>query len=608
MPALAALAVFANAVPNQFALDDVDLVHRNPQIRSLTGVPGLFVEPYWPGMPEAGLHRPLTIASFAVNRALTGPGPAGFHAVNVLLHALVSLLAWQAARRAGVHYGTALAAGLLFAVHPLHAEAVANIAGRAELLAALGVLAAWLCHRRAFVEPDGGRRTGWGAGAAACYLLALLSKEHAIVAPVVFLIDDRLRLREGGDPGRFSWRGYGAYALVLAAAGVLRLAALGGFRGAETTAFLDNPAAFADNLGRLGTALWVQVKYAVLFFAPTRLSSDYSFDAIPVVESVRDARFWMALAFIAALCAVFVVGCRRSRPLAVGVAWWALFFLPTSNLLFASGTVMAERLAYLPSFGGCLLAGHGIAWLASKGSPLPDVRRLRVALPIVVTLLLTLLLGAKTWTRNPAWRDNATLATRDALTMPRSAKLHAGAGIAQAAAGDTGTAEQSFRQAIGIYPDYAQVRFNLGQLLMQRGERAEAIEHLARAAWLSPANPRPHKSLATLYEQAGNREEALAAYAAAARLDPADLPLRFNYGRALLAAGRTAKALEVLSALADEAPESVSGQLAGALAHESRGDGERAAGAYRALLGRSDLPEGVRRNVIRRLAASSEPR
>ena len=418
-------------------------------------------------------------------------------------------------------------------MHPLHTEAVANISGRGELLAAGGVLAAWLCHRRAWDEPAGRKR--WVVGAGAFYLLALLSKEHAVLAPLLFLIDDRLRLRESVSRRRVVWLPYAAYSSTLALAGTLRFLALGGFRGAEATTFLDNPATFAGLTVRIGTAFWVQVKYAVLLVWPSRLSSDYSFDALPVVDSSGDVRLWLGIAFVLALVAAFVWCWRRSRPLTVGIGAWVLFFLPTSNLLFASGTVMGEQLAYLPSLGGCLIAGHFLGWLASPGSPFPDRGRARAALPIAIALSLSLLLAVRAGVRNPAWHDYATLALRDMETMPRSAKLHAGAAIAHAAAGDTGAAERSFRRALEIYPDYAQVRFNLGQLLMHRGDSAEARGVLQALADEVPESVTGLLARALGHESRDEADRADEIYRAL--LERGDLPegIRANVNRRLSA-------------------------------------------------------------------------
>ena len=150
--ALVGALVYLNANSNGFALDDFRLVRDNPNLGPEVGIRALFGQPYWPGSAASGLYRPVTIASLALNRMLTGTAPAGFHVVNLLLHALVSGLVWYVVRGIGVHYGTALAAALLFAVHPLHTEVVANIAGRAELMAAVWVLSSPLTRFQSGIE------------------------------------------------------------------------------------------------------------------------------------------------------------------------------------------------------------------------------------------------------------------------------------------------------------------------------------------------------------------------------------------------------------------------------------------------------------------------
>ncbi|HKQ59722.1 MAG TPA: DUF1736 domain-containing protein, partial [Candidatus Polarisedimenticolaceae bacterium] len=341
-----AAAVYANSLANGFALDDLPLVRDNPEIRRLSGATLAAARPYWPQGEGSGLYRPLVIASYALNYAVTGAGPAGFHAVNVLLHAAASVLAWFALRRVGVHYGTALGGALLFAVHPVHAEAVANVVGRAEILAAIGVLSAWLLHRRDRL-----------VAAAACYLAALLSKETALLAPLLFVLDDRLR---GERPGT-RWPKYAPYAAALLVALGLRLVVLGGWRGAEDVAFLDNPTAFGPAPARIATALWVQARYAGLWLWPRPLSSDYSYDAVPSVASPGDVRLWIGLALATAAGIALWRGVRRTPPLALGAATWILFALPSSNLVFPAGTLMAERLTYLPSLGAALLTAHAVA-------------------------------------------------------------------------------------------------------------------------------------------------------------------------------------------------------------------------------------------------------
>jgi tetratricopeptide (TPR) repeat protein len=173
---------------------------------------------------------------------------------------------------------------------------------------------------------------------------------------------------------------------------------------------------------------------------------------------------------------------------ALAAVAWLVFALPSSNLLFATGTIMAERLAYLPSLGICLAAGHLGAAAAVRGG------NQRKAVVVVAALLIAGY-GARSAARVRDWKSNLTLAMADVATCPRSAKLQAGAGMFLAEAGRTDEAETHLRRAIAIYPEYAQMHYNLGVLLVRRGAREEAVEHLRRAIELAPGNPMPQRLL-----------------------------------------------------------------------------------------------------------------
>src|SRR6266566_6401944 len=171
--AAVALVVHTGALWNLFALDDHYIILLNPIVRSGAAAHA-FIAPYWP--PDLGgkLYRPLTIASYAIDRLVDGS--LWFHLVNLLWHAAVSVAVAAITRRlAGAP--AALIAGVLFAVHPVHVEAVANIVGRAELMAAAFAL---LAVYAALVPGS----VAWCAVALA---LGILSKENAAVAPALIV-------------------------------------------------------------------------------------------------------------------------------------------------------------------------------------------------------------------------------------------------------------------------------------------------------------------------------------------------------------------------------------------------------------------------------------
>ncbi|MCH7683917.1 MAG: hypothetical protein IIB35_09445, partial [Gemmatimonadetes bacterium] len=188
-----ACLVFANASRNGWAVDDIPVVRDNPAAHSIGAALDAAFSPYWPANPDGsswGLYRPAAVVSYAVDWTVSGGRPWWFHVVNVLLHGLVTALVVVVAGAWLLPVG-ALGAGLLFAIHPVHVEAVANVVGRAEILAALGLLTAVLTARRYRRAAYRGTARLWFLATMAAVAFALLSKENAVVA-VVFLALDHL--------------------------------------------------------------------------------------------------------------------------------------------------------------------------------------------------------------------------------------------------------------------------------------------------------------------------------------------------------------------------------------------------------------------------------
>ncbi len=191
--ALLAVLPFVNSFGNNFAFDDGIAIVENPLIKSLRNVPTLLTSGYWEPYPRMGkLYRPLVTISYAANYAMGGLRPFGYHLINLLLHLAVSLLVYRLALRLFRQPEGALVAAALFAVHPLHTEAVTGIVGRAELFAAAFFLLAW------WWDLEGRGRPRYIVGSLAAFALALVSKEHAVALPGVLALSDLYAAREWG--------------------------------------------------------------------------------------------------------------------------------------------------------------------------------------------------------------------------------------------------------------------------------------------------------------------------------------------------------------------------------------------------------------------------
>ena len=384
---ICALVPYIPALWNGFAMDDLYIIVWNPLVHSIQGVWGAFTGPYWP--PDLGgqMYRPLPLASFAVDWAIVRH-PALFHATNLLWHAgaavAVTALALRAPSLDGrgdqVVRATALVAGLIFAVHPVHIEAVANVVGLGELMAATGVC---LAVYAAVV-----RQNVWWSGLA--LLLGLLSKENAVVAPGLIIWAWVARIGPRPTQRRI---------LAFAASWGLIGGAYVAVRGIVLHPYARLHAIAPVFLGESGfagrlTALAALGDVFRLLALPLKLRADYSPNERTIVHSLLDGRVAIGFACLALWLVLLVMVWRRGRRVeAFGLGWIAIAFLPVSNLLFSTGVLLAERTLYLPSVGLALAAGAAVARF--------PVARLRV-----VVAVLVLLGSVRSALRVPVWHDD----------------------------------------------------------------------------------------------------------------------------------------------------------------------------------------------------------
>jgi len=539
--ALAAVLAFANSIGNGFAYDDQLIVAGNKAIRSLETLPGTFAKPYWPGGHgrELGLWRPVATWVYGLQWMLWDGHPAGYHLVNVLLNGLAAALV-VILLGGFLPVSAALAGGLVFAVHPVHVEAVANVVGMAELLSADLYLGACLVA----VHCPG--RMAWGrvAVVAGLFLTAMLVKESAVTLPgAVLLIDAaRMDLRPGRLRAylaeRWCLHAVLAVTVLLVLAG--RLAVLGTVAdprppvGAEILA--------GGEVSRIWTILGTWPEVLRLLLLPVDLSADYGPRVIPITYG------WTPRSLCGLSIGLVVLGIawwslRRGSPtpgnpapaaLGFGVLWFAITVLPTSNLFFLTGVLLAERTLFLPSVG----FAAGVGWLLAR------LRWKHPRTGTLVTLAAVSLLFCRTVARNPTWRDNAAVFSTLLREHPESGRAQWIAGDIYIARGDHPRGLAAYRRAIGTLGGSYTLLAAVGRRLIAEGLDRPA-RHVLQRAWRDrPEFGLAPSLLAILHDRQGRWKLAETAARAALAAEPENTVQAHLLARSLAAQGRVGEAIE----------------------------------------------------------------
>jgi tetratricopeptide (TPR) repeat protein len=475
--AIVAAAVYANGIPGEFVFDD-KLIQRDARIRDFDVV-AIFATEYWGGYAgtTGDLYRPLTIFSYALNRAVTGLSSPWFHVVNVLLHGLVCALVLFLVEALFADRRLAIGSALLFATHPVHTEAVTGIVGRAEILAALFLLVSLYLHATRAPLWRLPSRVVLGASLGA-YFCALLSKETAIVGLGLLALVDWVRYVRltPRDRARFLPPAAQLLALHLGIA-VLYL----GVRVAVLGKLLTQPPKrpgllFLEPLGtRFLTVLEIFAVNLKLLFWPVTLSADYSYRQVPVVNEIT-APVLVGLAAAVLLLGAFVWAVRRGNlPAAFALGFFAVSYAVVSNLI-PIGVLVAERLLYLPSVGFCVAIAWFGAWAATRLAAVPRAASLR-HVPAAALAVVLVLYSARTVARNLDWRD----------------------------------AETIYRATLKASPECQAAHFNYAAIVMERDDRASnelALRHLLRANEIHDRHFPTWVNLSNVYLRLGEPEKA----------------------------------------------------------------------------------------------------
>jgi tetratricopeptide (TPR) repeat protein len=536
--AVAAVVVYLNSLANGFAYDDTWVIQDRDLVHDLRRFWEIISSPYWPVIFESGLYRPLTLLSFAVDWAVWDGRAFGFHLVNVLLHAATSALVVLLLLRY-FPWWASLAGGLVFAVHPVHTEAVANVVGRGEILATFFGLAACLLYMRAV--RGGGLSARAVALVAAAYGLATLSKEGGVVVIALLLATD-LPLVPSGRLGtlRQYLRARLPLILVLSAVLAAYLAARWAVLGVAVASVPD-PVFTVDSSfpTRLFTMSRVWPRYLELLLVPFQLSADYAPAIILPVDRLTPlgaAAFLTVLALLAMAVLVF----RRAPEFAMALAWVAISLAPVSNLLVIAEIVLAERTLYMPSVGFSIV----VALLLARARPAP--RRL-VAL---VVALWVVVFSVVTVRRNVVWYSTDTVFEDLRHKHPESMRLLFGVASQFRRDGQWEEARKWYRRAFEIWPHHGPFLVEYGYYLYEHGEYEEADSVVARAVSYHPRQKNYVRFLAAIRARAGKWQGVLeTTEAGLARVGP-DPFLYQMQCEAYLALGDTLRAIDAQAAAA----------------------------------------------------------
>ncbi len=587
---------FLTSLPNGFTYDDRPMVRDNPRIRSLTDFHSIWLSDWWQTADIAReqardrLYRPLTMYSFALDYALAADNALLFHATNLLLHALACGLVWGFARRLVGDDATASIAAVLFAVHPVHVEAVANVVGRAEVLSTILLLTGLIALMPRSGPPGAGR----GSLAALAFFAALLAKETAVCYPGLALLV--LYATRRGKLGR-RWLVHGGLLLLpLLVYLPLRYHVMEGQLLRALPAAVLNPLADAGGAARVLGAFTVLGHYVRLLLVPQWLSADYG---LAIINPARGLTVWTGIGVVATgTMLVGLWGFRRPRGgpwrlVAVLTALFLVSYALISNTVLLVGVSLAERLMYWPSVPALLLVAVGVRafWQQqlAPGRPLAP----RAGLVSVLGILVIAALGLRSGLRSLDWRDNITLFTRDAGTIGIGAHLNHLCGGALLHLYQTQTppepadrtqwavardhlaalglwrpdwsddykraalleaARRHLNRSLEIYPPNAAALAARGRVRLLLGDVGGARTDLESALLIQPRNAQARADLARLAATDGAFDEQLAALQQRVTTAPADAAAHLAYGRALLAAGRPADAVAELRRATELAP------------------------------------------------------
>jgi Flp pilus assembly protein TadD len=492
------VAPYFSTLGNSFVYDDDFQVLQNPYIRNFHHVKQIVTSSVWSfryTKIPTNYYRPLMQVQYLLLYQIYGPLAYVFHLGNVLLNVLVVILMFLVTRRLFRSEAIGFLAAAIFALHPIHTEAVAWVAAVSDLqLGVFLLLSFWF-----FLNLADWRRKRWWTQpmACLCFLLALLSKEPAIAFPIIaaayqhFFAEDRTQTTRSEKIRR--------YAPIWIVAAIYLTARIG-FMGSLiprlqrprlpwSQAILSSVTLAGDYLNKL---VW-----------PVKLSALYSF--VPTT-SWRDPGFIAGAAWLVGIAFLFVLLWKRNRMVAFGLVWMMPILAPALNARWMAANVFAERYLYVPSIGFCWLIAAGIMAVWNAGGI-----KQRVWARAAVAATVVALAGLMTWlilVRNPDWHDDISFFGAAVRQNPNNANAHSDLGSAYWNMSRHAEALTEWHTALACDPNNVFALDNLGMVAVSEGRFTDAEPLLRHGVKANANNAEGHVGLAQALAGLGRTAEA----------------------------------------------------------------------------------------------------
>ena len=430
---------YANSFSNEYALDDGIVIQNNDYVQQgFRGIPKILstdaYESFYRQMGakqqlEGGRFRPLSVVTFAIEQQFFGSNEkikplddaATLRHIMSVLYYLLSIVFLFFLLRNYIfkeNHLAAFIACLVFLIHPMHTEVVANVKSRDEILSFLFIVITFIS---VFKYRENNKKSDLLLGLL-FYFLALLSKEYAITLLILIPMLLYIVLKETFVKAALTTLPFVAIALVYL---LIRYKIVGAGASFENPDVLNNPYLYASKPEKLATKIDVLLRYLKLLFYPSPLSSDYSYNTIPFAN-FSSGSVWASVVIHVSLFATAIILFFKRNILSFAITFYLLHLFLISNLIFNVGATMGERMVYHSSFGFAIAIAVFVAWFLQKISS----EQIRKAIAVSLGCIVVIWCGAKTISRNAEWKNDQTLFIADAKTVPNSALVNGNAGKA----------------------------------------------------------------------------------------------------------------------------------------------------------------------------------